>query len=74
MVKEFYEAFLEAGVSKERASRAAEVASEFVREDENKIATKEDIRILDAKLNMVQWIVTGVGFGIIILMIESFLR
>jgi hypothetical protein len=49
--------------------------------NENGLATKVDIQgldkhlsILDAKLTMVQWIVSGVGFGIIILMIGSFLR
>lgn len=81
MVKEFYEAFLEAGASKEKATKAAEVASGFMRPDDETLATKNDIRelkgdiqVLDAKMNMMQWVMGGVGFGIILLVIQTFVR
>lgn len=81
MVIELYEALLEAGASKEKATKAAEVASRFAREDGGLLATKadirelkEDIRVLDAKMGMMQWIIGGIGFGIILLLIENFMR
>lgn len=81
MVIELYEALLEAGASKEKAKKAAEVASGFVRMDNHDLSTKEDIHKLDiklgvveAKLGMLQWMIGGLGFGIVLLLIENFAR
>ena len=86
MVKELYNALIEAGASNKTAEAAAEAMASFVRRDDNDIATKEDIhvvrediqlvredvRVLEAKLRMLQWMVSGIGFGILILIIERF--
>lgn len=77
MVIELYEALLEAGASKEKATKAAEVASSFIREDDNiltTLATKDEMHVVQAELKMVKWIVSGVGFGMILLVIENFMR
>jgi hypothetical protein len=81
MVKELYNALIEAGASNEKAEAAAEAMASFVRRDDTNFATKgdihhvrEDLRVLEAKLEtklrMIQWIVSGIGFGILILIIE----
>ncbi len=86
MVKELYNALIEAGASNEKAEAAAEAMASFVRRDDSNFTTKgniyavrediqlvrEDLRVLEAKLRMVQWMISGIGFGILILIIERF--
>ena len=55
IIKEIYEAFLDAGASKEKASKAAEALSE-----EN-LATKKDIVRLEKELAVHRWML---GFNL----------
>ena len=70
LVTEVYEAFVEAGASKETATKAAAtLAQDFIRRDQTpELATKADIAIVEAKLEMLQWMV-GAGFGVTVLVI-----
>ena len=63
--KEIYEALLEAGASDEKATRAAEAVTTTTE-------LKTDLAVIRTELKMVKWIVSGVGFGVVLLLIETF--
>lgn len=80
MSKELYEALIEAGVSKEKAGSAASVLGEYVKKDDDAVAKQKDLMvaqsdlmIVKTELKMGKWIVSGVGFGILLLIAESFI-
>ena len=62
-----YDALIEAGTSKEKAKAAAEAignsSSFHAQEKLDLILTK--VTTLETQMKMVQWIVGGVGFGLI---------
>lgn len=63
MISEVYEAFRAAGVPEDKARKAAEaVAGPHPRLD-----------IIEAKLTTLQWLQSGVGFGILFLLVKSLL-
>lgn len=87
MIAEVYEASKEAGASEEKAKAAATVLAEhrerFDRIDEKlgDLDRKYDVRlakidgelaVLKAELAMVKWIVSGIGFGVFLLVLRSF--
>ena len=39
----------------------------------NSFATKYDIARLEAKLSLLQWVVGGIGVGVLLLVIKAFL-
>jgi hypothetical protein len=75
MIAEVYEAFLAAGVSKETAKSAAEaLASEQLATKHDIILMEQNLKVLDAKITMLQWMVGGVGFGVFLLIFKTFLK
>jgi hypothetical protein len=73
MISEIYEALIEAGVSKEKAKAAAEaVANEQMATKQDIRDVKENLKVLEAKVTMVQWIVSGIGSGVLLLVLKSF--
>lgn len=63
MISEVYEAFRAAGVPEDKARKAAEAVADL----------NSRLGIIEAKLTMLQWIQSGVGFGILFLVIKSLL-
>lgn len=75
MISEVYEAFLEAGVSKDKAKNAAEaLASEQLATKRDIVLLEQNIKVLDAKITMLQWMVGGIGFGVLLLIVKTFLK
>ena len=81
IVTELYEALLEAGASKEKAKATAEAMSEnnerFIAKNSHDFSTKADLARLEsrmlesnarleAKLQMLIWIVGSIGFVIVL--------
>ena len=66
IIVELYDALKEAGASEEKARAASNAISE------EQLATKSDITVLKTKLDMIKWMVSGVGFGVVLLVIRSF--
>ena len=60
MISEVYEAFRAAGVPEDKARKAAE-------------ALIPRLGIIETKLTMLQWLQSGVGFGILFLVVKSLL-
>jgi hypothetical protein len=74
MVAEVSEALRDAGASKEK-SRAAAVAladydNRFDRIDLKLAPIDGELVVVKAELGMVKWIVSGVGFGVILLVLR----
>lgn len=68
MMSEVYEAFRAAGVPEDKARKAAEaVANLRVNGPHSRLG------IIEAKLTMLQWLQSGVGFGILFLVVKSLL-
>lgn len=63
MISEVYEAFRAAGVPEDKARKAAEAVADL----NSRLGT------IEAKLTMLQWIQSGVGFGILFLVVKSLL-
>lgn len=63
MISEVYEAFRAAGVPEDKARKAAEAVADL----------NSRLGIIEAKLTMLQWIQSGVGFGILFLVVKSLL-
>lgn len=63
MISEVYEAFRAAGVPEDKARKAAEAVAEL----------NSGLGIIEAKLTMLQWLQSGVGFGILFLIVKSLL-
>jgi hypothetical protein len=76
MIAEVYEALRDAGASEEK-SRAAAVAladhdNRFDRIDLKLTAIDGELAVVKAEFGMVKWIVSGVGFGVVLLVLRSF--
>ena len=63
MISEVYEAFRAAGVPEDQARKAAEAVADL----------NSRLGIIEAKLTMLQWLQSGVGFGILFLVVKSLL-
>lgn len=63
MISEVYEAFRAAGVPEDKARKAAEAVADL----------NSRLGIIEAKLTMLQWLQSGVGFGILFLVVKSLL-
>lgn len=63
MISEVYEAFRAAGVPEDKARKAAEAVADL----------NSRLGIIEAKLTLLQWLQSGVGFGILFLVVKSLL-
>ena len=63
MISEVYEAFRAAGMPEDKARKAAEAMADL----------NSRLGITEAKLTMLQWLQSGVGFGILFLVVKSLL-
>ena len=63
MISEVYEAFRAAGVPEDKARKAAEAVADL----------NSRLGIIEAKLTLLQWRQSGVGFGILFLVVKSLL-
>lgn len=63
MISEVYEAFRAVGVPEDKARKAAEAVADL----------NSRLGIIEAKLTMLQWLQSGVGFGILFLVVKSLL-
>ena len=68
MISEVYEAFRAAGVPEDKARKAAEAVANL---RVNGLHPRPGI--IEAKLTMLQWLQSGVGFGILLLVVKSLL-
>ncbi len=70
MITEVYEAFIAAGAPDDKAKAAAQSIADY----ENRFdRIDSDLKVVKAELAMVKWIVSGIGFGVLLLTIKSFL-
>ncbi|HKZ97290.1 MAG TPA: integrase [Hyphomicrobiaceae bacterium] len=76
MIAEVYEALKEAGASEEKSKAAAQALADydnrFDRLDLDLAGIRGELAVLKAELAMVKWIVSGVGFGVLLLVLRSF--
>jgi hypothetical protein len=76
MIAEVYEALRDAGASEEKSLPAAVALAEydnrFDRIDLKLTFIDGELAVLKAELGMVTWIVSGVGFGVVLLVLRSF--
>ena len=63
IISEVYEAFRAAGVPEDKSRKAAEAVADL----------NSHLGIIEAKLTMLQWLQSGVGFGILFLVVKSLL-
>ena len=68
MISEVYEAFRAAGVPEDQARKAAEAVADL-----RVNGPHPRLGIIEAKLTMLQWLQSGVGFGILFLVVKSLL-
>ena len=68
MISEVYEAFRAAGVPEDKARKAAEAVADL-----RANGPHSRLGIIEAKLTMVQWLQSGVGLGILFLVVKSLL-
>jgi hypothetical protein len=69
MIAEVYEAFKEAGASEEKSKAAAKAVADY----ETRLGRIDsDLAVIKAELAMVKWIVSGVGFGVLLLVLRSY--
>ena len=68
MISEVYEAFRAAGVPEDQARKAAEAVADL-----RVNGPYPRLGIIEAKLTMLQWLQSGVGFGILFLVVKSLL-
>lgn len=69
MLKRTYQALKEAGASEEAATAAAEELANY---EARFNAIDANLEVLKAELGLVKWIVSGIGFGVLLLVIRSF--
>ncbi len=66
----------EAGFTERQAETLAEEQAAFAEEQakaaSENLATKADLEVLRAELAMVKWLVSGIGFGVLLLVLRSF--
>jgi hypothetical protein len=76
MILEVYDALKAAGAPEEKAQAAATVLAQtdnrFDKIDTELAATKLDLAVVKAELALVKWIVSGIGFGVVLLVLKSF--
>jgi len=76
MILEVYDALKAAGAPEEKAQAAATVLADtdnrFDKIDSELAATKLDLAVVKAELALVKWIVSGIGFGVLLLVLRSF--
>jgi len=76
MIAKVYEALKEAGASEEKSKAAAQALADydnrFDRLDLDLAGIRGELAVLKAELAMVKWIVSGVGFGVLLLVLRSF--
>ena len=68
MISGVYEAFRAAGVPEDKARKAAEAMADL-----RVNGPYPRLGIIEAKLKMLQWLQSGVGFGILFLVVKSLL-
>ncbi len=69
MISEVYDAFIEAGATPEKAKAAAQALADY----DNRFGRLEtDMAQVKAELAMVKWLVSGIGFGVLLLVLRSF--
>lgn len=72
--KTLYDALKEAGVKELTATRAAEKATEYATKDDlAHLATKADIKNLEAKMNTLQWLYGVVSIPILLAIFSQYL-
>jgi hypothetical protein len=69
MILEVYDALKSAGAPEEKAQAAATVLANT---DNRFDKLDREIAVLEAKLNLIQWLIGGVVFGVLLLVIKSF--
>lgn len=62
MISEVYDALREAGASEVKSQAAAEAVANL----------NDRLGTIEAKLTMIQWALSGVGFGVLLLVIRAF--
>ena len=76
MIAEVYDAFKAARAPEEKAQAAATVLANsddrFNSMDTRMGRVESDLAVVKAELAMVKWIVSGVGFGVLLLVLRSF--
>ncbi len=76
MIVEVYEALKSAGAPEDKAQSAATVLANtdnrFDRVDSEIGALKLDVAVVKAELALVKWLVSGIGFGVLLLVLKSF--
>ena len=68
MMSEVYAAFRAAGVPEDKARKAAEAVADL-----RVNGSRSRLGIIEAKLTLLQWLQSGVGFGILFLVVKSLL-
>ena len=69
MITEVYEAFKEAGASDEKSRTAAQALANY---NDCFVRVESQLETIKAELAMVKWIVGGIGFGVLLLVVKSF--
>ena len=64
MISEVYEAFRVAGVPDDKARQAAEAVADI----NSRLAS------IETKISLIQWMVSGVGIGVLLLVLQTFLN
>jgi hypothetical protein len=76
MIVELYDALKSAGAPEDKAQAAAVTLAatdeRFDRFDAKLTMVQVELATVKAELGMVKWIVSGVGFGIVLLILKSF--
>jgi hypothetical protein len=70
MVAELYDALKDAGASEEAAKKAATALADY---ESRFDLIDRSLLALQTELAMVKWLVGGIGFGVLLLVIKSFL-
>jgi hypothetical protein len=76
MIVELYEALKAAGAPEDKAQAAAKALAgtdeRFDRLEAKITALQVEFATVKAELGMVKWIVSGIGFGVVLLILKSF--
>lgn len=76
MVLELYDALKAAGAPEEKAQAAAKAMvghdDRFGRIDAELAEVRSGVAVVKAELAMVKWMVSGIGFGVLLLVLKSF--
>jgi len=76
MIVELYDALKAAGAPEDKAQAAAKALAaadeRFDRVDSRLTTLEVALATVKAELGMVKWIVSGIGFGVVLLVLKSF--